>query len=141
MPPEKLQIYDKVRFQEIETNIIENVVLENVKLEVQDFYEMAEANTIVSRGEPFCLLLEFEPFASVSKEYMEIAKSFGKSDGLMGTAMLTKNLAHKIAGDVYLKIRRPANLTKLFRSKELAVSWLKERKEIYQNAEKNKVQT
>ena len=52
------------------------------------------------------------------------AKGFNNS--LLGKALLVSNLGHRMVGNFYLRVKKPAINTRIFDDREMALEWLRE---------------
>ena len=115
----------KVHISLVEPGIILNRVKENSTLEVEDVELMKKYNMELAGGKPYCVLIISEPLSTVSKEARALASSKEFQQITIAKAFVTNNLGHIAVGNFYIKVNRPAIKTKVFKSEEKAMKWLR----------------
>lgn len=111
----------------IEKGVIENRIKEGVFIEKEDILELKKANLKLAEGERYVVLVVSGHLASISKEARELSASKEFAVQAIAKALVVEYLGHKIVGNFYLKINKPAMKTKLFSNREDALIWLRKK--------------
>ena len=86
--------------------------------------ELTDAYIKITNGKRTPHLFTANKFVIIEKDVMEfmrdVANNYGKAD-----AFVIDSLPQKIVGNFYLKFVKPQVPTKLFRTEEKAIEWLK----------------
>ena len=108
-----------------EDGIIHVVVSNNTHITIDIQVEMVKAYwSLTTIKRPF--IFEAGEFVSISKEARINAKTIEEETPVLASALIIKNLAHKILAEYYYKFNRPKRPLKLFKSIETAEKWLLE---------------
>jgi len=111
---------------EINPPIIKMEVGENEFLEVEDIKAVRKANLELSDGKPFCVLLDTgKGYFNTSPDAFKLLASEEYTEKRMGTAIIAKSLATKIAGNFFIRFNKPPTPTRLFSSEKEAMKWLR----------------
>jgi hypothetical protein len=100
---------------------------DHVDVCVEEMLELRSKALEWTEGKGYCTYVETGAFNSFSKEVKEALVTKEHSSKRIAIAVLQSNLAIKIIADLYLKVNKPEDPTKLFRSKEEALKWLRAR--------------
>jgi len=108
----------------LENNIINSHILIKDSVTAQQVKLILDAYLKLGEGKKRPHLITATKFVIMEKEAMEFisteANKFGIAD-----AFVIRSLPQKIIGNFYLKFHKPKIPTKLFTSKEKAITWLK----------------
>jgi len=121
----------------IEDQIIHFMVDDGVTFDLNEMLEIRKANHELSKGSPYCVVMEAGSFTNFTKEAREASASEEHTINRIGLALIQNNLASKLLTDIYLRINKPVGKTKVFKSKEEGVAWLREMRDEY-NQSQNK---
>lgn len=116
---------EKIKFFVIEPQILENVILEGVEIDVPEVNFSKAENLKMSEGKPYVLLITSQPFSTITPEALSLSASKEFKQNTKAKALLVNNLPHRIVGNFYMKLKRPAIKTKLFNDREKAIKWLR----------------
>lgn len=116
---------EKVRISLLEPHILENVILEGVDLDVPDIHQIKEENLQLAHGVPYVILVVSEPHCTITQDALQLTASKEFQQLTKAKALLISNLPHRIIGNFYMKLKRPAIKTKIFNDREKAMSWLR----------------
>lgn len=111
---------------EIEPGILENNILAGKHIDVEDIQNIREANLKLSGGKQYVVLVSTGGLSTISKEAMQLISAKDYSDKAIAKALLIENLGHRLVGNFYLKVIKPAMKTKIFTDREKALEWLRE---------------
>ena len=109
----------------IDDHIVENVIHDHAKLDVEEVCELKAINQEHAFGKPYCVLVNPGMFSSVTKAAREETASKAFVQNTVAKALLTHSLGHKIICGFYLKVNRPHIKTKVFKDREKAIHWLR----------------
>jgi len=115
----------------IEESIILFHINEYSELGMKEMLEVREANNILSKGNSYCVLMDAGDFSSSSKEAREESASEEHSKNRIAMGIIQNNFAIKIMTRFYLKINKPVRPTKIFKTKEEALVWLRQMRDDY----------
>lgn len=93
--------------------------------------EIREICQNISNGKGYCNYVEPGEFNSFSKDVKAAINTKEHSDRRIAVAVLHNSFAIKIVADIYLKLNKPINPTKLFRNRKEAVKWLRIQRDKY----------
>ena len=114
----------KCRVSLVGQGIIENRILDGHQMEVEDVLELKQANIQLSEGKPYAVLVTFGHLTEVSKESRELIASKDFVKNTVAKALLVNNIGHRLVGNFYLSVNRPAIRTHVFTNREQAIEWL-----------------
>ena len=77
-------------------------------------------------GKKYVVLASSGHLSTISKEAMTLLASKDYHDLIAGKALLLTNFGHKLVGNFYLQVKKPAMPTKIFENREEAMVWLRE---------------
>lgn len=109
----------------LEPQIVENIVREGVEVEVVDIQRMKEENLRLTNGKPYVVLVVSEPYSTITQDALQLIASRQFQQLTKAKALLVTNLPHRIIGNFYMKLKRPAIKTKLFNDRDKAMVWLR----------------
>ena len=115
----------------IEESIILFEINDYIELGVKELKEVREANNKLNKGNPYCVLMDVGDFSSSSKEASEESASEEHSKSRIALGVIQNNFAIKLMTQFYLKINKPVCPTKIFRTKEEAIVWLRKMRDDY----------
>jgi len=111
----------------LEPKIIEIQHFDNVEIEVDDLHEVTDISMKLVNYSPYAVLILPGKFTTFSLE----ARELGASDKLEGdrvaTALVAKSLPYKLIGNFYLQFNKPTSTTKMFKTRDAALDWLREK--------------
>jgi hypothetical protein len=113
------------RVSRIEPGIIENYVFPGKHIDVDEIKQIREANLKLSAGKKYVVLVSSGHLSSISKEAMNLISAKDYSDQILGKALLVEFMGHRLEGNFYLRVKRPAMETKIFTDREKALEWLR----------------
>lgn len=122
----------------VEDRILENRVLCDVHVDVDDVLFFKQANTSLMGNEAYAILVVSEQGSTISKEARALSASDEFKKNTVAKAFLVNNLPHRIVGNFYLKVNRPAIPTRIFSDREQALNWLRS---MLKKEEENKAST
>lgn len=120
-----------VRLFLIEEQVINCKVNDYVNFLPSDVQEIRDANKILSKGKPYCVLFEVGKHVDLTKSAREASVEARHYKNRIALALLHTNFAMKMLSDFYIRIYKPPLLTRNFSSRENAIAWLKEMKDSY----------
>lgn len=97
---------------------------EHAELDVKLQLEMLDVYIELCENKPYPFIFEAEEYITVTKEARDNALSLEDKSPLAVSAILVKNLAHKLIADFYLKFNKPRRPYKVFKNFEEGVDWL-----------------
>ncbi len=97
---------------------------EHAELDVKLQLEMLDVYIELCENKPYPFIFEAEEYITVTKEARDNALSLEDKSPLAVSAILVKNLAHKLIADFYLKFNKPRRPFKVFKSFEEGIDWL-----------------
>lgn len=97
---------------------------EHTELDVKLQLEMLDVYIELCENKPYPFIFEAEEYITVTKEARDNALSLEDKSPLAVSAILVKNLAHKLIADFYLKFNKPRRPYKVFKNFEEGVDWL-----------------
>ena len=114
-----------VGIQRLESGIIVQRYKDNINLELGMVKELIEYNGSLNDFErkPMCAVLS--EFMTIDKEVREYGKTAEATRYTSASAIVVKSLAHKLMGNFFIKVQKPAVPTKLFSEEKEAIEWLK----------------
>jgi hypothetical protein len=110
----------------LEPGIIEDNILTGHHIDVADIHQIREANLKLSGGEQYVVLVSTGRLSTISKEAMQLISAKDYSDKAIAKALLIENLGHRLVGNFYMRVIKPAMKTKIFTDREKALEWLRE---------------
>jgi hypothetical protein len=116
---------DKFRITFVESGIIENYIKPGVLIEVADAWELKRQNLLLSDQREYCVLVVSGHLSSVSKEAREVVASAEFVGKTKAKALMVDSLGHRIVGNFYLSVNKPAIKTKIFSDRAEALKWLR----------------
>ncbi len=97
------------------------------EVKLADAKQQTEAIAEINKGQPVHLILDFRDldfsFSHEAKEYF--AKSEAHSAVRMSQSLILSSLAHRLVGNVYLKLNRPNCPARIFADPLEAVKWVR----------------
>lgn len=87
--------------------------------------EIVAARNKLANGNPYPILYTATKFVLPSKEVREYVASEGRSELVLADAFVINSLPQRLVAQLYRKINRPVRPTRVFESKNDAISWLK----------------
>jgi hypothetical protein len=93
--------------------------------------EIRKGNSELAKGNDYAVLIEAGSFTDFSKNAKEASASREHSEKRIAMAIITSNLAKKILADLYIRINKPVSPTRIFNSKDEAIKWLQEKRDIH----------
>lgn len=112
-----------------ESGVLENIVKKGEVIDVEDIKLLIRSNLAITNNHHYSALIDSEELASFTKEAMEYSAKKDISPKILARAILVNNLPKRIVGNFYIKITRPAVITKLFNDRAKAFIWLENRME------------
>ncbi len=97
---------------------------EHAELDVKLQLEMLDVYIELCENKPYPFIFEAEEYITVTKEARDNALSLEDKSPLAVSAILVKNLAHKLIADFYLKFNKPRRPYKVFKNFEEGIDWL-----------------
>ncbi len=113
------------RISRLEPGILENFVFPGKHIDVDEILKIRDANMKLSAGKKYVVLVSSGHLSSISKEAMNLISTKDYSDQIIGKALLVEFMGHRLVGNFYLKVKRPAMQTKIFSDREKALEWLR----------------
>ena len=114
----------KVKFKRHSDDIILMEFLDDTTLEIEDIEDLQKAHIAIMGTKPCKVLSIISPTFSVTKEAREHGHSEEAHKYVKASAIVLSTMAHRILGNFYIKIQRPARPTKMFNNVENALTWL-----------------
>lgn len=99
---------------------------EYTELDVKLLLEMLDVYIQLCDNKPYPFILEAEEYITITKEARGNAISLEDKSPLAISAILVKNLGHKLITDFYLKFDKPKRPYKVFKDFQEGIDWLKE---------------
>lgn len=122
---EKYRIIDFEKFsiQNSQKGWLEVILKKESHLTLDDAVDIVKYEGILSRGQKRAILHIVEDFVDFDNEVMKYSAGPGTQFSC-AEAYLIKSMAHRILGNVYLKVFTPSVPTKVFNDREKAEEWL-----------------
>lgn len=114
----------KLSFNE---NTLLTEMFDNLEIDLNDVNENYEASVKLTRDKNFLSLVIAAPFTTLTKEAREAANREFMYKNTVAQAIIVQSIANRIMGNFLIKFYRPFCPSKLFKSKEEAVTWLSEK--------------
>ena len=108
----------------ISENIVENVVHDNSTLDVEDILEIKEINKKLTNGNKYVLLVDSGMITTITKEGRELSASPEFQQNTIAKALYVRSYGHRLIGNVYIKLNKPAIKTRIFSCRDQALEWL-----------------
>ena len=126
----------KCRARLLEPNLLENKILDGFTVEPDDVHELKKANIELTHDGNYVVLVIFGHLSDVSKGARELIASKEFQRNTLAKALLVNNIGHRLIGNFYLSVNRPAIKTQLFTDRELAIMWLRQELNTYYSTRK-----
>lgn len=94
------------------------------ELDVKMQLEMLEVYKQVCHNKLTPFIFEAEEYVTITKEARDNATSLEDESPLSMSAIIVKNLAHKLIADFYLKFNKPKRPYKVFKNFQEGIDWL-----------------
>lgn len=107
-------------------SIIHVFYKEHTELDVKLQLEMLDVYIQLCGDKHYPFIFEAEEYITITKEARDNALSLEDKSPLALSAILVKNLAHKLIADFYLKFNKPKRPYKVFKDFQEGINWLKE---------------
>lgn len=117
----------KFRLTVVEEGIIENYVKPGVLIDSDDMWEIKKQNLLLSKNQPYAVLVVQGHLATVSKDAKETAASKEYVGITRAKALIVDSLGHRIVSNFYLNVNKPHIKTKIFNNRNEAIYWLREK--------------
>ena len=122
----------------LEPGLLENKILEGHVLEPDDVQEIKKVNIDLTNDDNYAVLVIFGHLSEVSQGARELIASKEFQRKTVAKALLVTNIGHRLLGNFYLSVNKPAIKTRLFTDRESAIEWLKaELNKVHSNSEKD----
>lgn len=109
----------------LEDQILENIIKPGVTIEIEDMWKIKEANMKLIADKKYCILVTSHYLADISKEARELAAGIDFQMNTLAKALLVETTGHRIVGNFYIKVNKPAIKTKIFSDRNKAMEWLR----------------
>ncbi len=109
----------------IEEGIIEAKYIVNITVEIEDVKEVNSACLKMANNAPFALLVIPGEFNDATPEAREAASKTNVEGKRVAMAVVADSFSIKLTGNFYLKFNKPITPTKLFKTRDAALKWLK----------------
>jgi hypothetical protein len=109
----------------IEPSIIKVKVHEGIVFDVKETHEIRSLNLELTNGKPYCLLLDYTKYFTITPEAKQLAASEEFSKYRIAFAAVVGSLAAKLSGNFFIKFNLPATPTRLFTNEKDALEWLR----------------
>jgi hypothetical protein len=116
----------KCRARLLDTNLLENKILEGCILDAEDVLELKKVNIHLTNDGCYAILVIFGHLSEVSKEARELIASKEFQRNTIAKALLVNNIGHRLLGNFYLSVNKPHIKTRLFTDRELSLKWLRD---------------
>jgi hypothetical protein len=111
----------------LEPGIIENAIKPGVHLEVKDMLAIKKSNQAIAEGAAYSVLVTSGHLSSISNEARILTASSEFAEGTIAKALLISSMGHRIVGNFYLTVNRPALPTQIFTERQKALDWLRQK--------------
>jgi hypothetical protein len=118
-------ITNKFEVSVIEDNIFRLKPFEDVELELEDAYEMRKIFVELSQGGKYGILIDGTNFFTVTPEMRKLTSNREYSSHRFATAFVTKLLANKLFGNLFLTFNMPTSPTRIFNKEQEALAWIR----------------
>lgn len=124
---DKIQVFETDTFKLCmhEDGFAELLFKDKSLFDVKDILEAKQIITTVLPNKKIFYLVEAEGDFYTTKEARELVASPDHNKHHGAIAMCTDKLAHKILGNVYIKINKPNVPTRIFNNRKQATIWLR----------------
>ena len=106
--------------------IVEVYIKPNTEINITLQKDMIRIYNELTNGKKAVFLFTAGEFVSITKEARIYAIRMEKNTPTFASAILVKNLGHKIIADFYYKVNRPKQPYRIFWNSDKAIDWLKE---------------
>jgi hypothetical protein len=128
----------KCRATLLEPGLLENKILDGHILEPDDVHELKKVNIDLTNDDNYAILVIFGHLSEVSQGARELIASKEFQRKTVAKALLVTNIGHRLLGNFYLSVNKPAIKTKLFTDRQSAIEWLRaELNKMRSNSEKD----
>ena len=126
---------DGVKLTLVEDRIILMEVEERFAFDIESMNAVRKANLELANNLPYCVVMKAELLSTFSGDVMKKSASESGSENRIALAIVDNNLGMKLVANFYLRFNNPVRPTKVFKSVDKAVSWLREmRDEFLENS-------
>ena len=114
-----------VDIERLESGIIIQRYKDRINLDLGMIKELIEYNGSLNNFErkPMCAVLS--EFMTIDKEVRDYGKTAEATRYTSASAIVVKSLGHRLLGNFFIKVQKPAVPTKLFSEEKEAIEWLK----------------
>lgn len=123
-------ITDDIIIGKRDDGIIHVYYKEHTELDVKLQLETLGYYIEMCGDKPHPFIFEADEYVTITKEARDNALSLEEQSPLAMSAIIVKNLAHKLIADFYLKFNKPRRPYKVFKDFQEGINWLKEQNKI-----------
>lgn len=112
--------------EELENGILNIRLDDDGVVEVEDMQAYLEIMKTKFEGRRYANLVEFGSYSNITAAVREFASTDESNIYTIADAFVLKSISQRIIGNFYLKFDSPSRPTRLFKSREEALEWLKQ---------------
>ncbi len=109
----------------LDDGIVRVEVKDDAELEIDDLNEFYAIYRKILSTEKAPFIVIFGAFSSASKEVRDKFASQERADIKSAEALILNSLAHRMIGNFYMSILKPAHPTRIFATEEQGLAWLR----------------
>jgi len=103
---------------------------EHTELDIKLQLEILEFYFQICGDEKYPFIFEADEYVTITKEARDNAIVLEEKSPVSMSAIIVKNLAHKLIADFYLKFNKPKRPFKVFKDFQEGINWLKEQSKV-----------
>ncbi|MCB0400930.1 MAG: STAS/SEC14 domain-containing protein [Flavobacteriales bacterium] len=111
---------------EIHSGILHITLKQDADIDVEHVEELIKMRVKLQGGKPYPVLADIRKLWLVSKKARERAAQKEMTDLNVAMAILTSSLTSRMLANFFIRINRPSTPTRMFTSKEEALTWLRQ---------------
>jgi len=98
-----------------------------VKVDVEDMYNMFKASYALSKNESYLLLVDAKVLVDVTPEARKVGSNKKNTLNIIANAIVVKWLAQRLLSNVFIEINKPHLPVRIFNDEKKAIKWLLEK--------------
>ena len=106
----------------------DNIIIMTWKIDLDNIdqvKQMVDLRLKVTQEDPYLFLVNIKNVKKISKEVRDFLASEKGAERVIAAAIITGSMITAIFANFFLKVNKPAVITKLFAEEDEAIKWLK----------------
>jgi hypothetical protein len=121
----------------IEPGIIGDFLKGGQTIDRDDVALLKQHNVLLAGNKHYAVMVVAEPLTTITSEGRELSASAGYAELTIAKALVLDSLGQVIIGSFYIRINKPHIKTRIFRTQEEALPWLREEIENFRRNKPN----